>query len=258
LIRDDDISNIPWSCGGHPPATLPVSIDGTEITRFSDLETILRERLDHPRENVLNLFHERLAGTPLESSVGDIATRFLSDSDPLAKGKALGFFCSYPQTLGARRAFELAQGDRSGFAGVPDSRPIDGCPTLEGRLVLTVGRLWTERVLPYTEALELLRRDALRRETSCAVIETLGQLDYQWLRDHADEIATAAPNAIGMLLVQLHGNRWPSEPVDLIAVAKRAVGLSPEERAAVRKEITLYISSREPIREPLLAVFGEV
>jgi hypothetical protein len=253
-VLRDEYTNTPWRCGGHPPATFPLTIDGIEITRFSDLERIIRQHLEAPTF-ALQTFHERLVGTALEKSIPEIARRFLSDPLPDMRSKALGFFFSYPQAPGAERVIELATGDRAGFIGVPDARPITDDLTLETRLVTTFGQLWRHGLVLDAVALPLFRRDAQRPTTSAAAIEVLAERDPQWLLAHADEIAVAAPNAIGRLIISVYN--IAREAVDLVALAKRAHGLSPEQRAATRKEITTYISYRVPTRALVLSVFAD-
>jgi hypothetical protein len=252
VLRGDN-TNTPWRCGGHPPATFPLTIDGIEITRFSDLERVIRQHVEAPTFT-LQKFHERLIGTAFEKTIPEIARRLLSDREPLAKSKALGFYYSYPGAPGAERVVELATGDRASFIGVPDPRPITDDLTMETRLLTTFGRLWEQGLVSDEQALDVFRRDALRSSTSAAAIEVLSERDAQWLVQHADDIAKAAPNAIGRLIVSVHN---ANKSVDLVALAKRAHGLSQEQRAAARKEITTYISSRVTTRADVLAVLAD-
>ncbi len=250
LVRDDQATT-PWQCAGHSPAAFPVTINGIEITRFSDVERIVREHLDDP-DSLLVALYERLAGTPFEIKVADVANRLLVDPNPRAKMTALGLYWSHPEAPGARRVLELAKSDRAGIAGTPDPVPIRG-QNLEGRLLAAVGKLLTAGVLSDGETLDLLRRDATRRDTSRAVIPVLFTRDLEWLRDRAGDIVAAAPNAVGVLLVHLF--RGFGESFDLPSLATGAVGLSSEERESVRKEISLNFMN--PLRDRLLAHFGD-
>ncbi|CAN5269370.1 hypothetical protein BH09MYX1_BH09MYX1_58160 [soil metagenome] len=248
-LRRDDTSATPWSCAGHLPAMFPVTIDGIEITRFTDLERVVKEHLDRPF--ILGLLYERLAGTPLEDELGEIASRLLSDPNPRARAMALALYWANPGARGARRVVDLARGDRSGFMDVPDPVPISGLD-LEGRLLRTLAKLWADGVVSDEDALEPLRRSASRRQTSRAVISVLFERDCQWLKDHATEIAEAAPNAMGLLLGHLGVALGESE---LIALAKRATGLSADERAIVCNDIMVHVAG--PLQESLLANLAE-
>ncbi len=249
LLRDD-MSATPWRCAGHLPATFPVTIDGIEITRFTDLERVVMEHLDRGGF-ILGLLYERLAGTPLEGELGEIASRLLSHPHPRARAMALALYWANPRARGAHRVVDLARGDRTGFRDVPDPVPISG-QDLEGRLLGTLVKLWTDGVASDEEALEPLRRSATRRKTSRAVVSVLFARDRQWLADHATEIVEAAPNAIGLLLGNL---RWALGESDLLALAKRATGLSNDEKAIVRNDLAVYVDS--PLQERLLASLAE-
>ncbi len=245
-LHRDEASATPWSCAGHSPAMFPVTIDGIEITRFTDLERVVKEHLDRPG-SILGLLHERLAGTPLEEELGEISSRLLSHPNPRARAMALALYWANPGASGAHRVVDLARGDRSGFVDVPDPVPISGLD-LEGRLLRTLARLWTDGVVSDEEALEPLRRSASRRQTSRAVVPVLFERDRQWLVDHATEIVDAAPNAIGLLLGHLRVALGES---DLIALAKRATGLSDEEKVIARNDIVVHLAG--PLQARLLA-----
>ncbi len=247
LLRDDTAAS-PWSCAGHRPTTLPVTFEGIEITRFSDLERVVRDNFERPG-SILGDLYERLAGTPLEDKLGELASRLLSDSNPRARAMALALYWSNPGARGAKRVVELAHGDRSAFMDVPDPVPISGLD-LEGRLLRTLAKLWMAGVISDKEALEPLRDSALRRKTSRAVIPVLFERDPRWLQDHANEIVEAAPNAIGLLLAKLQQAFSES---DLIALARRAKELSEDEKAIVRNDISAQVSS--PLQEKLLTNF---
>ena len=247
-LRRDGTSATPWGCAGHSPTMLPVTIDGIEITRFTDLGRVVKEHLDRPG-SILGLLYERLAGTPLEDELSEIAGRLLSDPNPRARAMALALYWANPGARGAHRVVDLARGDRSGFMDFTDPVPISGLD-LEGRLLRTLAKLWTDGVVSDEEALEPLRRSALRRATSRAVVPVLFERDRQWLEDHATEIAEAAPNAIGLLLGHLRVGES-----DLIALAKRATGLSNDEKEIVRNDIIVHVA--HPLQERLLANLAE-
>lgn len=237
LLRDDSDPS-PWHCSGHPAADFPVWVNGVEITRSSDIERVVRENFEG--DNILLALHERLSGTPLEASIAAVASRLLSDPDPRIQALAFGMYYLHPDAQGARRILELAGGERTGFVGVPDPNPISGLD-LEGRLLTTLAKLWTSRIVSDQEVLALLRRDALRRSTCRAVLPSLLQRDSQWVHDHAAEIVASAPNAIGALVVGL--SVWVGGSMDFLALARQATGLSPEEKARVRKELKSYATS---------------
>ena len=247
----EDLYGPGWQCSGHPPGDLPITIEGITVSELTDLEPILRERLDAPRNNVVTAFYERLAGTPLEGPLCEIASRFLSDRNPLARTKAMGFYWRHPRAPHARRILELAQGNRRLFKGVPDTTPLARDGTIEARLILTLSKLWTEGIVSDEEALELLRREALRPDTTYAVIPALRERDTQWLRDNATKIVMSAPNAIGTLLTK----GVFDDDATAIALAQRASGLSREQLEETRKHITVDIS--QPLRGELLAALDE-
>ncbi len=115
LIRDD-MNATPWQCSGHPPAVLPLTIDGFEITRFSDVERIVREHIAAPTSMLVALY-ERLAGTPLQPRIEAVASRLLTDENSRVRMRALGFYSLHPSAGGGGRVLELAQGNREGFNG---------------------------------------------------------------------------------------------------------------------------------------------
>ena len=88
LLRDE-VAVSSWSCAGHSPRALPMTIDGIEITQSSDLERVLRDNLDRPG-SLLGELYDRLAGTPFEDMLGELASRWLSDADRRARSIALG------------------------------------------------------------------------------------------------------------------------------------------------------------------------
>jgi len=221
-------ANVPWSCAGHPIATLPRDVDGVTITS-SNLGEIVTRALHgwtpdgaRPEDKTawwIPRLLVRLDGTPWQATVRTTAAAALVDPDPQARARALHLFMVAPDPADTQRTLEVFAGNRTLFVGVPD--PVT---TIAGDKMLddTVWRVLAPLLKAPGRGRELARDFALTPGSGgVALYGALAAHDAEWVAKHALEIAQASPARIEDLInmVKYRFPRTvPSKPViDLLA-----------------------------------------
>jgi hypothetical protein len=124
-------------------------VDQVELTDETDFAAVALTALrggyggtradNYPLDWVFRAYRE-LAGTPWAGRLARGVAACLTHEDPMVRAQALTFFVAHPDAAGAERTVDLARGDRSLFAGVPD--PMRPGHDLEYQL-LTASRLYS-------------------------------------------------------------------------------------------------------------------
>jgi hypothetical protein len=201
----------PWRCDGHPVAELPHDFDGIEITPDNLADTVIRSLRGwwpakvFPDDRLGGTWaarlYTRLAETRWQDGVVAAALASLSDPDPKARSRALHFFRILQLPAGAERAVAILDGDRDGFAGVPDPFvAVASDKTLEDSLWRVAKPLVAQPGL----ARELARAEALAPGRGRGALYTaLAAGDPEWLAEHVEEIARANPEQVKALTLSI-------------------------------------------------------
>jgi len=235
--RDPDARGdirFPWSCGGHPAPSLPLTVDGVTIDADTDPADLVRRALDEgaPLEaqigwreypaSWLGRLYYRLRGLPqataLALAVGD---RLLSER-PQDVGDALGFYGIWPTAPGSDGVLALA--DRVGAARIFGARYIDRTtPQSAGATLLAGvarGAAVAPEVLHHLEALALTTGNGgLKRAGLVHLLEVLAGHDPDFLAREAVLIADGDPRRGGEILRALR----KSGRTELVVVAGTAL-----------------------------------
>ena len=220
---DPQTPNVPWRCEGHPIAELPMELDGVQVTAENVGELITRSLhgwtppAAHPESKVGAYWAARMYVRFEKTSFADVVVRAavagLDDPDPGAIARAQYFFHLVPLPVGAQRALELLQGDRTPFAGVRcDLEGVRNDDTLEEGL----WRVAAPFVPEPGAARDLAHAEALTPgKGSSAVYGALARGDAQWVADHVQDIARANPDLVERLafVIRIYFKRALAKPV---------------------------------------------
>lgn len=137
-----DLVSVPWSCGGHPLATLPLALDGMEITEPA-LRDLVRRNYggwvpDTAPKQERKLFrfwtlrlYGRLFGTKAAGVVAHTAMGHLLDRRPSARFAALHFTWTHPDNPAAETLSLLDPADVALFVGHTTPDTTDGRGTMD-------------------------------------------------------------------------------------------------------------------------------
>ena len=123
--RRQDI-NFPWACAGHPPPTIPLTVDDLPIEHDTDIARLASRALsegapagaslgfrEYPA-GWLGRIYYRLRDLPEAEALGQAVGELLFSDDPELVGGALAFYRVWRSAPGRERVLELA--DRVGAA----------------------------------------------------------------------------------------------------------------------------------------------
>lgn len=255
---------LPWRCEGHPPAVLPIVVDGERISVDTDFDALVDRVLGgwSPPESpapcpwmpTVWLYRLRrwLAPLPESDTLARAVARRLVD--PVRRGGALAYFCGFPRDPGfemvlalgttADALFERSQSQVAGGSGV------EYWPAWALRC-----RLFSVRGDPDAFdqiALQLLE-DALLRGDARLDAEDLNAIataDGPWLAHNAAAIARAAPSRTLAVLESLRSRGRP----ELVVVAGVALAGEPAaDRTALRRWLNEWFVRYEPYA-PVIAL----
>jgi hypothetical protein len=255
----DSGNRIPWSCDGHPVATPPLILDGVAIDGEDALPAIVRSALGGFRPPSVSMSSEmkwtwasrlrdRLAGGTAAQIVQRTAREGLSDDDPDVRAGAISFFDFDPDVEAHRRIWDLARGDRVGFAGVRDRAGRD----LELLLVGSVAKSWSYEQLE--QARELVLREATTPGHGAAVIPAIAQRDIQWLLAHVEGVVRANPDCAALVIQKLF-EALAYTGFAIEDVARRVVAVPGVSREQLRQEISTKLFG--DARKRVLDAIGE-
>jgi hypothetical protein len=114
--------NVPWTCGGHPPPVLPVTLENTTITETTDwaatVERILHgarpralQRDDEGPWLLLIWLYAYLRGLPVASKLSTAVANRVDDRDDRVVGAVLFLFRQFPAANGIERVLARAESD---------------------------------------------------------------------------------------------------------------------------------------------------
>lgn len=142
LVQDEDPdvradTRVPWACAGHPPPTLPLTVDGLTIDANTDFQALVKRILDEGAPDGapvgwstypaswLGRIYYRLRELPESVALARAAGDLLFSSRTEHVAGALFFYRRWPEAPGGERVIDLA--DRAGAASVfrlaVDDRP---------------------------------------------------------------------------------------------------------------------------------------
>lgn len=203
----------PWSCAGHPRATLPLALDGVEVRDPADIDGLVRAALDRefptvrPWPDAVDrpaYWLVRLAALLPDSlgvAIGQSVAEHLTSDDPLRTRGAWEFFHHLPGVPGAEHVCAAFLARRAWLATVLD--PVVGKTPLHTYAIHTLER----RLTVSDDALAALRVGALDGTHPHHGLFTLGRRDAAWLAAHGDAYLTANPGHVRTLASALAGQQ---------------------------------------------------
>ncbi len=227
LLTDPDV---PWRCDGHPAIEFPHDIHGVRVGSRDELRDLAVRgfhgfdppgiRADERDAQWLTRLYYRLSPTDA-GIVAQVATACLADPEPLARQRALHFYDDVRDSRARDSLVELLHSHRALFAGVPDNLPLHQRDTT---LEHTAWRILRESVANPGPARDLARADGLAGRASRALYDALCRADTQWVTEHAEDLARAAPNRVEDLETSFQVVPGPEWFAKLTGRARRAVG----------------------------------
>lgn len=180
---------LPWRCEGHPPLTLPATLDGVPLK--GDLQIVLKQGLlstgpagapptvlEVPAGWVSRLYH-RVSGLPLQEEISLRIAAMVSTPDPRLRAAIVRFFLGTPTAAGLDLVFNDARKVRERYIGVRDPWGRGG-RDLEGTLGLVAARRLD---VDPTDAptLAFARSELLRSGAEGPLYERMRELDPAWV-----------------------------------------------------------------------------
>lgn len=237
--------DLPWSCGGHPPPTLPLVLGDLTVSDDTDwvatVEQILGgacprrlERYDEGPWLWLSWLYAYLRGLPVASKLSRVVADRIADPDERAIGAALFFFRWFPEAEGMDRVVAQAEANlESIFAGrrVPER---DFAPRLWDVMIAAMQRRTGVDDALQVRIVAVVREVMLRSGPDAeAVNAMLDDLDYAdafreddfaWMADNIVALEAAAVGRWRMILNLLYyASRRNVEHEALLVIAGTAL-----------------------------------
>ncbi|MDG1480358.1 MAG: hypothetical protein P8R54_12245 [Myxococcota bacterium] len=238
----EDLTPLPWTCGGHPATTGFGVVNGLLIEGATAIEALVEDALrgltpqsyetpweEHGAVWLLRLYG-RLEGNPIQSRVSEAVGVALTDSETEVRAEALIFFLQQPFAPGSEALMAAAVDSPELFQDVhgPDSRENE---SLEFTLLRVLGsRYRFDRQAgraPEPAALEFLRQASLRPHLAGATLPTLADVDLDWVMTYRMDIARASDTNALAIYIWI-GNEAPEHEAMVVAELKEA-GLIGED-----------------------------
>ena len=146
-----------------------------------------------------------------------------ADPDPKVRSGAFRFLRTHRNPDGVRASVKLAL-----------DGPADEAPEVQGHLIDAVSRIYELELLDEPRLRDFIRSSALRPGVREFVIEALATCDPEWLRQSAEAIVRANPQAAGFVLKSVF-DAFVYEgytPYELAGKLARISGVSHEQMRA--------------------------
>lgn len=229
---------IPWSCSGHAEVSLPFVIDGVTMATEDEVVQAARRGFSGWRPDAIQAdvygtwtssLHSRVAGTSLATAIERVTVECFTDADPKVRAGALRFLRVHRNPDGVRAAVDMA------LAGATQ-QPED----VQAALADAVARIYEFELLDEPRLRDLIRGSALQPGVRDFVIEALATRDPSWLRQSAEAIVRANPQAAGFVLKSVF-DAFVYEgytPYELAGKLSRIPGVSHEQ---MRLDVRRYL-----------------
>ncbi len=244
--------NLPWTCQGHPPADLPIMVDGRILRDVAEVSALVKEALtDSTRiEWLRGLFHRTHHGA-LESVVPDVVARAAEGPAPL--DPSLKSLCASETALAPLSAFveEVLRYQRG--LSKPDAK------RREDLVDVLSAAVW-QRPSGVVEAgtITVLQDEALQGAITISQLKMFETHDREWLIAHVEDLVARRPDQAGGILA-LAGramvwlNADPAPAVQRLAVIARASGVAADalltQARASMGDMFRFDNGRGPILE---------
>lgn len=219
---------LPWACSGHPPLTLPATVDGAALSHTTDWSALVRHLATAPTAGppgsdklrgfaVHRLYN--LLEPPASRAIADAVASLLDDRDPALRAFALIFFEGNPDAPGGDRLTALMRDRPQLFVGVrdPGSNSFSLWDWLLEAIAWRIRRDGSGRV-PDPAALDEVKRRASVAPGVGRCLFVLGEQEPDWLLQHVDGVVSADPGAWKRLL-----NALSAQSPDRLADAAQRV-----------------------------------
>jgi len=222
--------DLPWSCGGHPPPTLPVTLGDLVISTETDWPAIVErifagacprrlERDDQGPAVWLSWLHGYLAGLPVARALARAVGDRIDDRDERVVGAVLLFYRRFPAAEGFDRVVSRAEADLGAVLStwtVPEHayRPRPWDVMIAALMQRTdVDDPLRARVVDLVREVMLLpagERDPVKATLGQSWhAEAFGDDDLAWMTEHVVALDAAGPG------------RWSKIMSLLLAAARR-------------------------------------
>lgn len=246
--------NLPWMCGGHPPAELPLQVEGGTIDDLPTLTKLIDAAIHDSAQGawVRDLFHRTHHGA-LEGLVPECVARAAARPGPM--GHALTALCASETRLAPLKAFaeEVLRCQAKLGAADPARRR-------EIAEVLTQVVWQRPAGIEETGTISLLRVEALEGVLSVAMLTMFSIHDREWMVANLGALMAVRGDLAGATLAyggeaKLWNHPDPAAAIAELATVARTSGVPAE---VLRSQATeglgsamLFPNSRGPILEVL-------
>lgn len=197
----EPLRSLPWTCGGHPPATLPMELDGVTVAAETLRTLVAMWTREAPAKVVALRQLTRLGASAgmLEETMVDL----LVDQEVPTRAALVDLWWHHPYVLPLERALPALAAHRSLFRGVTAPRPLaSGLSDLDDAVVAVLGKL---ALLPGSDQprlIPLLREAASHTRGLRAALSALAVVDGTWLVENAERLAAACPDEAGRVVAE--------------------------------------------------------
>jgi hypothetical protein len=219
--------NLPWNCGGHPPAELPLRFGDRTIRERAELvAAIVAAAKDVAQHDALLSVHHRTQSGPLEGIVPDALARAAAGPSPIDESLKAFFMKRTRLAPLASFAKQVARGSR------------------ERRLQLVdvlAQSVWYLQPDAAKGTIAVLRREALKGVITSAQLAALSWHDYDWMLAHFEELLKKNPEHAGRILawggrVFLMAGSFTEEASQGLEALARKTGVSVDTLIAQAEE----------------------
>jgi hypothetical protein len=254
--RRQDIT-FPWACGGHPPPSLPLTVDGWDITADTDIAALATRALSEgaPAEAALGFreypagwlgrIYYRLRGLAEADTLGRAVGDLLFSDDLEHVGGALAFYRHWRSAPGGERVLELADAVGAGQT-FPSKFDILQMPESPGATLVV--QVWgheslDSKVVHHLEALALdPGAGGMNRKQLDGLFAALARHDGEFLAREAPNVALGKGRRAGAVLRALQG----AERAELVVVAGTALIQAGTYATALEGFLESSFSHNEP------------
>lgn len=246
---------LPWRCDGHPPQSVPFTLDGVRIDATTDFDALARKNFggwappgatpyeQQTRGAWLNRLEGRLHGHPVGDALDRAAIALLDPANPALFGEALDFLMRAPSDAAARRILALWDDEKDGRLKAMHPAAKQG-ESFAAYVAIAIGRL-ARRGIDVGDRL----REAAVRPAGSTILADVAALDGEWAAKNAADIARggAVRRPIDVLF-PLH-----AEAPDLAAIGLRKLAA---DGLVTRAEAADFARSLLPTNAALRADLG--
>ena len=229
-----------WTCGGHPPLTLPLTLGTVDVPAQPNwnlfIDSVLLGQQDTSKskriDDICYLFG-RLRGTPSGEEIAEKMREWAQSDEPQKLGASIVFYWRFPQAPGSETLIKTAKECLETLVNIPSPYSNRG-ESLYSLLISVIGVLVRDGK-PYEEPIRSWIRALGRRKGGLQrSIFLLIDYDLDWTINNFEALAVATPEfaaqALRHLTLKAKKLGWDPIPMGQFVKALPGIDQSAFER----------------------------